>query len=182
MSDSSPNTNPNRDDQGRWLPGHGEPSEGRPPLYESADITGRVLAAVRAGCTYAIAARAAGIDQSTYHNWEARWRRAREAGGEVPEALGAFFDALEIARAEGEVFHAANIHRVAEVDWKASGWLLERRHPERWGRRDRHDLTGVAGGAAGVKIEISLLGSARDGGGAGPVLPAEQDPEEGGGG
>jgi len=36
--------------------------------------------------------------------------------------------------------------KAAEEDPKHAEWWLERKHPERWGRKERHELTGAGGG------------------------------------
>ena len=41
--------------------------------------------------------------------------------------------------------------RYAQPEWTADAWWLERKHFQRWGRRERKELTGADGGA----IEVS---------------------------
>ena len=35
-----------------------------------------------------------------------------------------------------EVFHLKNIETASTKSWFASAWFLERKHPERWGKRE----------------------------------------------
>jgi len=34
------------------------------------------------------------------------------------------------------VFHLKNIETASTKSWFASAWFLERKHPERWGKRE----------------------------------------------
>lgn len=47
-------------------------------------------------------------------------------------------------------------------DVKAAQWWLERKFPDRWGRRDRHELSGPASGPIEVKSRPSLPPSKLD--------------------
>jgi transposase len=75
-----------------------------------------------------VAARSVNVSRRTLDRWlrqpdlRVRVEQARVAG---PQAT----DALSEARA------VVLILRAAQTDWRASAWWLERRWPERWGRR-----------------------------------------------
>src|SRR5688572_21466598 len=47
----------------------------------------------------------------------------------------AFAQRLRAAPIEGEANHVEIIRRAGHQSWRASAWFLERRYPERWGRR-----------------------------------------------
>lgn len=56
---------------------------------------------------------------------------------------------------ESEVLHLGLVTRAAREDvrqWGAAAWLLERRFPERWGRRDQVEHTGRGGGPIEVRV------------------------------
>ena len=90
-----------------------------------------------------------GIEKKTYYNWynrgEAEARRMEEEGEVEPrpdEALYLqFFAAVKKAIADGAIAATALINRAAQESWQAAAWLLERRFPELWGRKDRKEIT-----------------------------------------
>lgn len=85
-----------------------------------------ILDALRAGNYLETAAAAAGVHRDTLNEWRHKF----------PD----FSDAVEKARAEAEVGHVGVIRRAAVETWQAAAWWLERSFPERWGRRDRHQV------------------------------------------
>lgn len=86
---------------------------------------------VRAGATFEVAAEAAGVDRATFFRWKAR-------GAQQPSGLYRdFCDALKQAEAESELALIAIVRKAAQTQWQAGMTMLERRWPERWGRRDR---------------------------------------------
>ncbi len=87
-----------------------------------------------------------------------REEERRIADGEKPnpkeEAFREFFAAVEKARSESEVRNVMYIQRAAQDGtWQAAAWFLERSFPRKWGRKDRHEVTGADGGA--LKIAVS---------------------------
>ena len=88
----------------------------------------KILEAIRLGATYEVAARAAGIGERTLYRWKERGQRAKRG------KFRQFWQALQQAEAEGEIRH---LQTIAEEGPSGSKWILERRYPDRWGRRDR---------------------------------------------
>jgi hypothetical protein len=76
------------------------------------------------------AARCAGIHRDTFYTW-------MKKGEEGVEPYAAFNEAVHEALALGEALDLAKIEKAATTNWTAAAWRLERRFPERWGRRDR---------------------------------------------
>jgi transposase len=128
---------------------------GRPDKLTAARQE-RVVAAVRAGAHREQAAQAAGVSRSTLQAWLQRGEAA-----DAPTRFQKFAQALREAEAEFELEGLAVISRAAEGgDWRAMAWKLERRHPERWGRQTRHEVTGPDGGPVeveGAGIDTSKL-------------------------
>lgn len=114
--------------------------EGRPSKL-TPEVRERLLDAIRSGVTYEVACSHAGIAYSTLRNWVT----AAEQGAGDPIKLE-LLDALKKAEADAEVTCIARIREAATGgQWQAAAWLLERRHPERWARRDRVDQQHTGG-------------------------------------
>ena len=95
------------------------------------EVQEKICNYVRQGLTYEIAARAAGISESTFYRWRERGEKARR--GKYRE----FWEALKKAEAEAEQVLVQRILDASNDTWQAAAWILERRHPERWARKDR---------------------------------------------
>lgn len=110
---------------------------GRPRSIDDPNIRARIIAAVRRGQSRTIAAQLAGIARATLMNALARGR-CGESG------FVDFLDAIKTAEAQFERNALQRIHRASRLGtWQAAAWLLERRHPQRWGAKKeiRHGLT-----------------------------------------
>lgn len=108
------------------------------PLKISRPLIDTIVQSIRRGVTYDVAAQAAGIHRSTLIAWRERGELDLE---EHTDSLFAYFaDELTRATAAGELGLVERISAHGLVDWRAAAWLLERRHPERWARRDRLDV------------------------------------------
>jgi hypothetical protein len=85
------------------------------------------------------------ISKNTFYRW------LRQAKSDNPTALcQELSHAVEKAMAEAELRDMEVIDQAAQSgQWQAAAWRLERKHPDRWGRRDRFQLehTGPGGGA-----------------------------------
>jgi transposase len=64
-----------------------------------------------------------------------------------------FCKAVLRASADAEVFATATIRRHMKDDWRAAAWYLERRYPQRWRRRESHEVA-VGGSETGVPVQI----------------------------
>jgi hypothetical protein len=96
---------------------------GRPTKYTPATV-GKFCRAVADGLSYKMAAAAAGISHESVCQWQRQF----------PE----FSERVQLAIAKAEIALVRSIRRTAaKGTWQAAAWLLERRDPERWGRRDR---------------------------------------------
>lgn len=78
-----------------------------------------------------------GITFQTYSNWLKRGEKAKSG------LYFEFFESIKKAEAEAEHHLVMNIRKsAAEEAWPASAWLLERRYPEKWGKKQRHEIVG----------------------------------------
>ena len=96
------------------------------------EIIGCISEAFGAGHYREVACKLAGIDRWTLLNWLKRGDRERSG---VYRDLYLAVEKAE-AKAEAEVFHLKNIETASVKNWFASAWFLERKHPERWGKRE----------------------------------------------
>lgn len=126
----------------------------------------RIVEGIEKGFTRSLAARYAGISESTLYKWLADGReRKTPAATELAEAVTRA-ELASIAK------HVGNIENAGSGDWRASAWLLERRHRDEFGKtvvEQRHtnaDGTGPVevGGRVSVALDPSALA----------VLSAEQ--------
>ena len=115
---------------------------------------------LRTGCYVETACVRAGIDESTFYRWLEKARSGRRPYSD-------FRDAVKKAEADAEVLLAGTVMRVAlnpeNPNWQAAMTMLERRHPERWGRR-----VAVAGEGGGpLQVQVVQFGEEDHGAGKG---------------
>lgn len=139
---------------------------GRPPVLDG-DVTRRVVEVVRAGNYAEVAAASVGISGSTFRAWlregarirrvlepldEAEYDAAVDALTEHQLQQAEFSAAVEKAMADSEVIDVLNVRKAAADHWQAAMTRLERRHPQRWGRREAIE---VSGQLDGVHVDAS---------------------------
>ena len=120
----------------------GRPSKLTPTSHK------RVVEAIRRGGYRAVAAEYAGIGEATLYRWLADG--AKQDVGPYRE----LWEAVKKAEAAAELGDISIIKKAARKNWQAAAWLLERKHPERWGKVDRTklELTGKDGGPVAVTL------------------------------
>jgi len=97
----------------------------------NAKIVKTISKAISSGLSYEYAAVTAGINRRTFYVWRKKAKTAKS---------GVFKDlhiALELADALFVQRSVALITAHGRQNWQAIAWLLERRHPELFGRYDR---------------------------------------------
>lgn len=110
---------------------------GRPEKL-NPEIQQAICDALEKGSYIETAAAKAGISKTTLYDWLKKGARAKDENGEYEEGLlpyVEFSNAIEKAMAAGEQNHVDNIARHAKENWQASAWMLERKFPERWGKK-----------------------------------------------
>lgn len=132
----------------------------------NAEIIGKIVTYVRTGSYIETAVVAAGISKQTYYQWMKAASAAEEAA-EVAERKGEqsprltkqqklcfeLRDAIEKALAEGELSDLMTIRIASKRNWQAAAWRLERKFPDKWGRRDH--LSAELSGPKGSPIPVS---------------------------
>lgn len=118
------------------------PNRGRPTKYTPETVK-RILEAIKLGVAYVDAANYGGVSFETFNEWRKQY----------PE----FSEAVESASGQAVTACMAKIQKAAtEGSWQASAWILERRHPDRYGRT-RVELTGAGGGPVAVSAHVVVV-------------------------
>lgn len=117
----------------------------RGPYKFTPTVAAAIVSYLKAGNFLEVAAAVAGVSKQTVYDWIKQGRRAGR--GEM------WIWAIEVEKAMSfaEVFMVAQIARAAKVQWQAAAWHLERKYPERWGRRQFLEHTGARGGPLETK-------------------------------
>lgn len=121
------------------------------PSKLTPELTEKIVLAIKAGNYAKVAASMAGISEATYYSWLEQ-AKAPDADPEFLE----FLESIERAEAEAEATAVIRIRQAADNGtWQAAGWLLERKHGERWGRNDklRQEITGKDGAPIVLSLE-----------------------------
>jgi len=110
-------------------------------------LTERIAKLIAEGNYVEVACSAVGIGKTTYYRWLQHGEQAQSG------VYRDFWNAIKKAEAEAETKYTGVIRDAAnEGNWTAAAWWLERRYPDRWGKRDKMELTGKDGGAVTLKV------------------------------
>ena len=117
------------------------------PTKLTPEVQKQICDAIEAGNYIETAAAYAGINKDTLYRWLRDGARAKKGKKKN------FSDAVQKALAKSEMRDVYIIGKAAENQWQAAAWRLERKFPDRWGRKDKQRLehTGKDGGAIQVE-------------------------------
>jgi len=104
-----------------------------------------MVEAIEGGNYATTAAEAAGIGKSTHYEW-------MEKGEQGIEPYAEYAEAIKKAEAIAETNAVKVIQEASRDNWTAGAWYLERKFPDKWGRKDK--LTQEISGKDGKPIEI----------------------------
>jgi len=104
-----------------------------------------MVEAIKNGNYASTAAEAAGIGKSTHYQWI-------EKGEQGLKPYAEYAEAIKRAEAEAEMNAVKVIQAASRENWTAGAWYLERKFPDKWGRKDK--LTQEISGKDGKPIEI----------------------------
>jgi len=117
------------------------------PTKLTPQVQARIVQAIVGGNDITVAAAYAGIHRDTFYAWLERGQKAKTG------PYSDFSDAIQKAQADAETRNVALIAKAAkDGTWTAAAWWLERKYPERGGRKERHEVTGKDGGDLIVEI------------------------------
>lgn len=123
--------------------------------------------AIAAGNYYETACALAGVDYTTVRKWIQKGEKAQKG------ALFEFVKAVKKAEAFAEAERIKRIREAAkEGNWQADAWWLERRFPERWGRKERQEISGPGGGPIQFQSFAEMMKALRAQRGMGDEGPA----------
>lgn len=92
-----------------------------------------------------VAAELAGVDNGTICRWMEKGQREDAEFARYRQ----FREAILVANAEAQDAQITRINRAArDGTWQAAAWLLERRFPDQWGRKDKVQHEGADAFAA----------------------------------
>lgn len=100
----------------------------RPATQLTPEVHKRIVAMLRAGNYLETAASAAGITSKTLRIW-LRWGKMGR------EPFRQFATDVDVAVGESQALMVQQVRSWGQRDWRANGWLLERRFPDLFGAR-----------------------------------------------
>lgn len=122
------------------------------PTRLTAATSRLIRDALRAGNYLETAASLADVGRSTIFAWIKNGRADLDDGKRSTLHARFVIDVDNaIADAERAMLNEITAHRIN--DWRSTAWRLERRHPDRWGPKQRLEHTGVDGGP--IELDIS---------------------------
>lgn len=110
-------------------------NKGGRPTKLTPDIQVKLVQAIKAGNYFNVACEYVGIDYRTFRNWMKKGEESKS--GQYFQ----FFHAIKKAEAEAETRMVAIWQNAMKDDWKAAATFLERKYPDRWGRKDKQEVT-----------------------------------------
>jgi len=112
------------------------------------EIQENIIKAIQLGLTLERAVQLSNISLATYYNWK-KWGSEQESG-----IYFDFLEAVKRSEAEAQANCLAKIQKAAsDGAWQASSWILERRFPREWCRKDKIEHSG----SITQKQDISLM-------------------------
>jgi len=106
------------------------------PSKLTPEIQKKIIEAIKAGNYYEAACAYAGVSYSTLRGWIVKGEKAKS--GKYLK----FLEAVRQAEAEAEARIVLQWQKAMPEDWRAAQAFLERRYPERWGKKETHVVEG----------------------------------------
>lgn len=104
------------------------------PAKLTKEIIEQIATLVRAGNYIETACNFVGLSKDTYFRWAREGARAKSGLKRL------FSDSIKSAVAESEIRDVEFIRK--NETWQSKAWRLERRFPDRWGNRQKVELSG----------------------------------------
>lgn len=107
---------------------------GRPPKLTD-EIQDEIVELLRAGNYIETACAVAGVSKKTFYEWMKKANQSKRK-----TRYTEFRNAVKKAQAWSEARDVTIIAKHGEKSWQAAAWRLERKYPDRWGRKDKLDV------------------------------------------
>jgi hypothetical protein len=112
-----------------------EKKEEKHPYKLDSKVTEPLLTAIRLGMFIEHACAYAGINSSTFRRW-------RQDALDGIEPFKSFWPEVTKAEADSIIRRMSRIEQAAiEGNWTADAWVLERKYPDKFGKRDRLEIS-----------------------------------------
>ena len=93
-----------------------------------------------------------GIAESTWYRW------MQEGEDEKKGISKEFYKTIKKAESHAEIRNVQLIQNAGNETWTASAWYLERKFPDRWGKKDRVDANlNHSGSVTNKNVDLSGL-------------------------
>lgn len=123
---------------------------GRPPEINE-ELIEKITRVIKAGNYVETAAALNGVCKKTLYNWFRKGQKGNTLYSKLVHAVQQAISESEVrdvnvidkeARGRDAEYDKSGkkIREAVTVNWKAAAWRLERKHPERWGRREQVKL------------------------------------------
>ncbi|OPX58898.1 MAG: hypothetical protein A4E25_01435 [Methanobacterium sp. PtaB.Bin024] len=100
------------------------------PSKLTPELVDEIVKHIKAGNYPETAAEIAGISSTTFYRWK-KYGKERKTG-----KFREFWESIKKAESFAEGLRVQTILKASEDgNWQAAGWWLERKFPDRWGRR-----------------------------------------------
>ena len=107
---------------------------------------------IKAGNFTTVVCQYLGIHQSTWYRWMAEGEKAKK--GIKKE----FYDRIKKAESHSEMRNVQLIQQAGNETWQAAAWYLERKFPDRWGKREKVDANlSHSGEVTNKSVDLSEL-------------------------
>jgi len=135
------------------------------PTKLTPDLQDELVRVLRVGNYAETACAYVGLNKTTFYDWMKRGARAqdklkKDPDAEIPhgeEIYIEFSNAIKKAEADAEARDVLIIGKAAESQWQAAAWRLERKFPEKWGRRGKRDAEEQEARIAKLEAETEKL-------------------------
>lgn len=119
------------------------------PRALTPQVQADIIKYLAEGNYFTTACLAAGVTRYCVFYWQKLW----ESGHESARVYDDFFNALARAQAIAEV-NAVKAISEGKPGWQGPAWLIERRHPKRWNRKQHVDVTSDGKAMKSAVIEM----------------------------
>ena len=103
---------------------------GRPSKL-TPELTKKLTTQIKEGNYFEASCAYCGIDYSTFRKWMVKGEKASSG------VYFDFFHAVKMAEAEAELRIVAEWQKAIPHDWRSAEKFLEKRYPDRWGRKEQ---------------------------------------------